>query len=190
MDLNISLLQSYCIIFLQIFSKKSLTLYNKCFIIKTVKEEQINERKVVDMSKETLSKIMRRAWEIKKQDKRNVWSECLKMAWEDIRETKEKPPKLVGSEKQIAWAVDIRSKFIERAKMAVNNKITLRDLRHYLFKSGVAIDKSVNHVEWFVNKVLEKTSAKWFIDNRNHVDASSSSLLALEEYFGLGVLNK
>ena len=32
-----------------------------------------------------LSKIMKRAWEIKKEDSRNIFSLCLKMAWEEAK---------------------------------------------------------------------------------------------------------
>jgi len=35
-----------------------------------------------------LSKIMKKAWEIKRQDKRNVFSECLKMAWAFYKKTR------------------------------------------------------------------------------------------------------
>ena len=35
--------------------------------------------------KRMLSKIMRRAWEIKKQDSRNIFSLCLKMAWGEVK---------------------------------------------------------------------------------------------------------
>ena len=32
-----------------------------------------------------LSKIMKRAWEIKKEDNRNIFGLCLKMAWDEAR---------------------------------------------------------------------------------------------------------
>lgn len=35
--------------------------------------------------KELLSKVMKRAWEIKREDKRNIFGICLKMAWEQIK---------------------------------------------------------------------------------------------------------
>ena len=38
------------------------------------------------MKKEMLSKVMKRAWEIKKQDVRNIFGICLKMAWAEIKE--------------------------------------------------------------------------------------------------------
>lgn len=37
--------------------------------------------------------IMKRAWQIKKEDSRNIWSLCLKMAWEEA--------KAAGSKKSI-----------------------------------------------------------------------------------------
>lgn len=35
----------------------------------------------------TLQKVMNRAWEIKREDKRNIFAECLKMAWKEIKNT-------------------------------------------------------------------------------------------------------
>lgn len=35
--------------------------------------------------KQTSKKVMEKAWEIKKENKSNVWSECLKLAWKEIR---------------------------------------------------------------------------------------------------------
>lgn len=37
------------------------------------------------MKKYSLSEIMRRAWEIKKEDSRNIFSLCLEMAWEEAK---------------------------------------------------------------------------------------------------------
>lgn len=34
----------------------------------------------------TLRKVMKRAWEIKRQDSRNIFALCLKMAWAEVRE--------------------------------------------------------------------------------------------------------
>ena len=48
--------------------------------MKTVKGEE----KVIDM-KETLKRVMTRAWEIKREDSRNIWGLCLKMAWAEIK---------------------------------------------------------------------------------------------------------
>lgn len=40
--------------------------------------------------KETLKKVMKRAWEIKREDKRNIFGLCLKMAWEEVKEAANK----------------------------------------------------------------------------------------------------
>jgi len=37
-----------------------------------------------------LSTIMKRAWEIKNQDSKNIFSLCLKMAWEEAKAPKQK----------------------------------------------------------------------------------------------------
>lgn len=41
------------------------------------------------MKKYNLSNIMKKAWEIKKEDPRNIFSLCLKMAWKEAKERKE-----------------------------------------------------------------------------------------------------
>lgn len=38
------------------------------------------------MKKYNLSSIMKRAWAIKKQNNKNIFAECLKMAWDEARE--------------------------------------------------------------------------------------------------------
>ncbi len=61
-----------------------------------------------------LRNIMKRAWEIKKQDDRNVFSLCLKQAWVEAKSQKgENKVVLEGSEKQVKWAEDIKSKVIK-----------------------------------------------------------------------------
>ena len=42
------------------------------------------------MTKYNLAAIMTRAWEIKRQDSRNVFGLCLKMAWAEAKETAQK----------------------------------------------------------------------------------------------------
>ena len=37
--------------------------------------------------KETLRKVMKRAWEIKRENVRNIFGLCLKMAWAEIKAT-------------------------------------------------------------------------------------------------------
>lgn len=56
-----------------------------------------------------IRKIMKRAWEIKKQDMRNIFSLCLKMAWEEAKSRKA----LKGTEKQIKYAEDLQKKMMD-----------------------------------------------------------------------------
>lgn len=63
----------------------------------------------MDMKKYNLSKIMKRAWEIKKEDVKNIFSICLQMAWKEIKKGVNKMKELIGSEKQIEWAGRIRT---------------------------------------------------------------------------------
>lgn len=67
------------------------------------------------MKKFNLHTIMKRAWEIKRQDGRNIFSFCLKMAWEEAKE-EQKLPKLVGTPKQVAWAEKLRERHLEILK--------------------------------------------------------------------------
>lgn len=60
--------------------------------------------------------IMEKAWEIKKENEKNIFGLCLKMAWAIAKKEAEAEelPELQGSVKQIAWAKDIRDKFIKK----------------------------------------------------------------------------
>lgn len=70
--------------------------------------------------------IMKKAWEIKKENKKNIFSLCLKMAWAIAKKEAETEelPELQGSVKQIVWAKDIREKII--AKLDMGNLLTDR----------------------------------------------------------------
>ena len=71
-----------------------------------------------------LRMVMRRAWEIKKENRDNIFGLCLKMAWREVKDLlsyaltslkapkalkKEEMPELKGTEKQVAWAKKIRN---------------------------------------------------------------------------------
>lgn len=70
--------------------------------------------------------IMKKAWEIKKENEKNIFGLCLKMAWAIAKKEAgaEELPELQGSVKQVAWAKDIREKMI--AKLDVDNLLTER----------------------------------------------------------------
>jgi hypothetical protein len=50
-----------------------------------IKNGKVEKATAKDVRNAQLKAVMKKAWEIKKQDKRNVWSECLKMAWSIVK---------------------------------------------------------------------------------------------------------
>lgn len=90
------------------------------------------------MKKYNLSAIMKRAWELVKKAKMAI-SSALKIAWKEakLKEVKDMP-ELTGSEKQVKWANEIRNKVLE----------VLDSIEYPYLKE----------------EVLEKTDAKYFID--------------------------
>lgn len=90
------------------------------------------------MKKYNLSKIMKRAWEIKRENSKNIFAICLKMAWEEAKKgVKKMVKKLIGSEKQIKWAQDI----IEASKEAIE--------RFRLFKIEEEFEAH-DRADWFI----------------------------------------
>lgn len=65
--------------------------------------------------------------------------------------------KLEGSEKQISWAEDIRSKIL-----ADVNKTGM-------FGDAISVILELDKVERITRYIASITSAKWFIDNRNAI---------------------
>lgn len=78
--------------------------------------------------KETLRKIMKRAWEIKKEHENNIFALCLKMAWEEERENKE-------------------------SKMNLEEKLVknLEDMAYNDYHINAGIDRQVNTKRWTKN---------------------------------------
>jgi len=61
-----------------------------------------------------LSAIMKKAWEIKKENILNLFAPSLKMAWSIVKKGVEIMNEItIGSEKQIAWATKIRQQCIK-----------------------------------------------------------------------------
>lgn len=101
------------------------------------------------------SKQIKKAWQIRKQAAAKFsckimgisWKICLKMAKEVVS--------MIGSEKQVAWANDIKGKAINhldemRAKIvATNNKY-----------APIAIE--------LIDSIINNESAKWWIENRDN----------------------
>lgn len=64
--------------------------------------------------------------------------------------------KLTGSEKQVAWAEDIREKMFAGAVEALKKS----------YKEGNT-PEGIGFMEKVIRDIQDITSAKWFIDNRN-----------------------
>ena len=122
------------------------------------------------MKKYNLSAIMKRAWEIKKEDERNIFSLCLKMAWKEEKEMEnEVDAELIGSEKQIKWARDIQKKALE----FIDEKIAgFEDLSKKASAKGIDIDTTIDiqachDCKESLIKCFEKhREAKYYIEHR------------------------
>ena len=100
------------------------------------------------MKKYNLSEIMKRAWEIKKEDNKNIFAICLKMAWEEAKKgVKKMVKKLIGSEKQIKWAQDI----IEASREAIE--------RFNLVKIAEEFEAH-DHADWFIENYAFTTKKR------------------------------
>jgi len=68
------------------------------------------------MKKTNLSRIMRKAWEIKKKDSSNIFSECLKMAWacEKVDRMVEGLNEMANKDYHINLGVDREAKAVKK----------------------------------------------------------------------------
>ena len=79
---------------------------------------------------------------------------------------------LVGSEKQVKWANDLRNKFIEKIeelKEQCKKDQDLQILKDYFYCEGFEDENkvSIELIDNTLNHILEtKIDAKWYIDNR------------------------
>lgn len=127
------------------------------------------------MKKYDLSKIMKRAWEIKKMDKRNIFGLCLKIVWAEHKLTEKnrfdfdaKPEvslNIKGSEKQIRWCQDICDKAMTYLNDNIANMIEqTRKLNTEHFLGDIKIYKEVRtDLAHFFNNCTE---ASQIIDKR------------------------
>src|SRR5699024_4810705 len=110
------------------------------------------------MKKFNLHRIMKRAWEIKRQDKRNIFSFCLKMAWEEAKE-ETSLPKLIGTPKQVAWAEKLRERHLEILKRELEKSNTILIARGDKPLSGKRLKAT-----------MQETSAVYFIEQRKKIE--------------------
>ena len=124
--------------------------------------------------KYNLSKIMKRAWEIKKMDKRNIFGLCLKIVWAehktekirfDFDEKTEVSLNIKGSEKQIKWGQDICNKAMTYLNDNIANMIEqTRKLNTEHFLGDIKVYKEVRtDLAHFFNNCVEATQ---IIDKR------------------------
>lgn len=120
------------------------------------------------MKKYDLHRIMRRAWQIKKENERNIFSLCLKMAWAEAKEEQELP-KLVGTPKQVAWAEKLRERHLEI-------------LRNELDKANAILvargDKPLSGKK--LRAAMQETSAVYFIEQRKKIENYSIVIMSKE----------
>lgn len=116
---------------------------------------------VIDM-KTMLSKVMKKAWEIKKENNENLFSLCLKMAWSIIRKGVNKVVELVGTEKQVAWAKDIKANMINAISRFIENN---KEDDTTTVKLVIEAAKNIEN----------ETSSIWFINNRTLVSESEGN---------------
>lgn len=115
-----------------------------------------------------LKKIMKRAWEIKKENSRNIFSLCLKMAWEEVRE-EIKLPKLIGTPKQVTWAEKLRERHLEILKRELEKANAVLVARGDKPLSGKRLKAT-----------MQETSAVYFIEQRKKIENYSIVIMSKE----------
>jgi len=120
-----------------------------------------------------------RDWRVTSEE-RKLCFDCYKQQQQAAAEAKaeaEQLPALVGTEKQVAWAVSIRAKLLEEIERAV-----LGEYREQLDRTVAdgkvtreEADIAMLQVLGYVARVRQQTEARYWIDNRS---ASARSLLA------------
>ena len=111
---------------------------------------------------------MKRAWEIKKENSRNIFSLCLKMAWEEVRE-EIKLPKLIGTPKQVAWAEKLRERHLEILKRELEKANAVLVARGDKPLSGKRLKAT-----------MQETSAAYFIEQRKKIEDYSIIIMSKE----------
>lgn len=80
---------------------------------------------------------------------------------------------LIGSEKQIKWAEDIRADFIEKIGNA-----TKEDCKIELEESGDPEDLDYAFFTKIIKTILNQEKAKWWIENMENIELYDINILA------------
>ena len=118
------------------------------------------------MKKYDLHRIMRRAWQIKKENEKNIFSVCLKIAWAEAKEEQELP-KLVGTPKQVAWAEKLRERHLEILRCELDKANAI------LIARG---DKPLSGKK--LKAAMQETSAAYFIEQRKKIENYSIIIMS------------
>jgi len=146
-----------------------------------VKETGQNKKVGIQMKN-----IMTRAWQMYKSAGCTTKAEfavALKMAWAEVRQTKIQ--NLVGSEKQVAWATDLRDKFL----LGYNNvEILIADkLAKAEAKNEKALANTVKYAEIVrsaANRLLAMEKASDWIDHKYF--STNHEVVLYEKLFAYG----
>lgn len=129
------------------------------------------------MKKYNLSKIMKRAWKLVKEKFMNI-SSALKKSWREAK-MEEKMVELKGTEKQVAWATQIR----EDAINTINRNIALCEERNKQRKGISDIELQIwNQLKEEVMKCIGNIdSASKIIDLKSRLDPKSLIMIVNNE---------
>lgn len=121
-----------------------------------------------------MQNVMKQAWAIARTGQKNFggkvieyFAEALRMAWRIVKNPQNKEEKnmkeLVGSEKQVQWAEDIRKlvvEHVEDVRIAIEEALNSGRVPHY-----VAEDYSTDYFMDVINNFIEsESSAKVWIE--------------------------
>ena len=106
--------------------------------------------------------VMQRAWKIARDGQRKFGgkvseyiAEALKIAWALIKKGVQKVIKLVGSEKQVKWAEDIRKKAIEKIDRVI------KEVEGWATSKPLRAKSYEKYKEHFENLKNEESAAFW-----------------------------
>lgn len=111
---------------------------------------------------------------MEKKDKtliRKEKQEALKAAQDNFLEAVKNLPELTGTEKQVNWAKDIRTAFIEKVKENSKEYFDFPRMKYYTLEFYV-----LAHI------LLKETEAKYFIDSRIRLKRYRMSLDFADDY--------
>lgn len=111
-----------------------------------------------------MKQVMLKAWEIAREGVKKFggkvkeyFAEALRMAWRIVKKggSNMKKVQLVGTEKQVAWAEDLRKVVVGAFEIA----------KELSKESSYDQERLKNAIEYFEKEVLSQTSAKFYINN-------------------------